>query len=252
MKKALLLDMEKRHKLLLVTPLGNEVKLGYISPCSNGFVLGVPEIKGIDTSHLTVINKEGLISSHITPQKNSQKERKSFPEINLREFSKTFQERAEQNLITPVPTNKLLEDVFYITQKFLDWVDSVVNTLFEKRTKSKEIIHVLNFKKLVEKIPQLSEELKKSPSSFFGICKTKEILEDASKIYGFTDSRLLVIDFENQLYYVDFFSITNFNPTLKQQEVSNPLSELYRSIGINQYMQEVEKKKILENLFSKT
>jgi len=244
--------MEKRHKLLLVTPSGNEVNLGYISPCSNGFVLGVPRIEGIDTSHLTIINKEGVLSSHITPQKNPQKKPKYFPEVNLEDFSKTFQERVEQKLVTLVPTDKLLEDVFYITQKLLDWIDFVWNTLSEKRISSKKVIHVLNFKKLLENLPQLIEELKQSPSSFLGICKTKEILEDTSKIYGFTDSRLLVTAFEYQLYYVDFSSIINFNPVLAQQEVSNPLTELYGSIGINQYMQEVEKKKILEKLLSKT
>lgn len=236
----------------MVTPSGSEVELGYLSPCLDGFVLGVPKIEGTDTSHLTIIQKEGMLSSHITPQDNSQKERKYFPKLNLGDFIKAFQEKAEKNIVIPVPTDKLLEDVFYITQKFVDWMDFVWSTLSEKRTSSKEIIHVLNFKKLVERIPQLVKELKKSPSSFFGICKTKEILEDSSKIFGITESKLLVMDFENQLYYVDFSSLLNFNPVLEKQELSTPLSELYNSMGINQYMQEVEEKKILDKLLSKT
>lgn len=243
--------MEKKHKLLLVTPSGMEFELGYISPCSNGFVLGVPRVEGVDTSHLTVITKDKILSSHITPQEHPQ-DRQCFPKVDLEDFTKTFQERVEQNLVSPVPTDQLSEDILYITQKFFDWIDSVWNTLYEKRTSPKNVIHILNFKKLLEKAPLLIEELQNSLASFFGICKAKEILEDTSKIVGVTNSRLFVIAFENQLYYTDFSFITNFNPVLEQQEVSNPLSEIYRGIGIHHYMQEVEKKKILEKLLSKT
>lgn len=243
--------MGKKHKLLLVTPSGREFELGFMSPCRNGYVLGVSQVEGVDTSHLTVTAKEGKLSSHITPQEHPQN-RRFFPQVNLEDFAKTFQEKVKQDLVSPLSTDQLSEEVIYVTQKFSDWLDSMKNTLYEKRTSSKEVVHVLNFKKLLEKLPQLIEELKNSPSSFFGMCKAKEILEGTSKILGLTKSGTLVIPVENQLYPADFSFIANFNPVLEQQEVSSPLSEIYRGMGIHQYMREVEKKKIVEKLLSKT
>lgn len=247
----LLVPMEKKHKLIVVTQSGEEIKLGFVSPSSDGFVLGVTKTEGIETSHLTVLGKDGVLSSHITPQDNLQKERKYFPNFNFKDLPKNLQEKLIQNAVTQVPKNKLLEDVLYITQKFNDWMDSFLSALYEKRTSRKEVIHMLNIKKFVEKAPRLVEELQQSPSSFIGTCKTKEILEDNSKIFGITNSRSLVIPIENQLYYFDFSFILNFNPVSEQQEISNPFSEIYESVGINQYLQEVEAKKILDKLLSK-
>lgn len=242
--------MEKKHKLLLVTPSGKEIKLGFLSPSRNGYVLGASRVEGIDTSHLTIISKEGNLSSHITPQEHRQNKR-YFPQVNIENLTRTFQEKVEQNLVSPLSTDQMSEDVVYVTQRFLDWLDSIKSALYEKRTSKKEIIHVLNFQKYLKKLPQIIEELKADPSLFIGECKAKEILEDPSKILGMTNSRLLVIPHENQLYHVDFSFIVNFNPVLEQQEVSSPLTEIYRGMGISEYMREVEKKKIVEKLLSK-
>jgi len=242
--------MEKKHKLLLVTPTGREIKLGYMSPSRNGVVLGASQVEGVDTSHLTVISKDEVLSSHITPQEHPQ-DRRYFPQVNLEDFSKTFQKLFDQKLLSPLPTDQLSEDVVYVTQRFFDWLDSIKSALYEKRTSKKEIIHVLNFQKYLKKLPQIIEELKADPSLFIGECKAKEILEDPSKILGMTNSRLLVIPHEKQLYHVDFSFIVNFNPVLEQQEVSSPLTEIYRGMGISEYMREVEKKKIVEKLLSK-
>ena len=242
--------MKKRHKLFLVTPSSREIKLGFMSPSRNGYVLGTPHVEGGDTSHLTIISKGETLSSHITPQEHPQN-RRYFPQVNLEDFIKTIQKKVEQNLASPLSTDQLSEEVAYVTQKFSDWLDLVKNTLYEKRTSPREVVHVLNFKKLLEKLPQLIEELKNSPSSFFGMCKAKEILEDTSKILGLTNSGLFVIPVENQLYHADFSFLPNFNPVLEQQDVSSPLSEIYQGMGISQYMREVEKKKIVEKLLSK-
>lgn len=242
--------MKKKHKLVVVTRSGKEYKLGFLSPCRNGYVLGTPRVKEVDTSHLTIISKEGILSSHITPQEHPQN-RRYFPQLNLEDFAKAFPKRVEQNLVSPLSTNQLSEQVMYITQKFFDWLDSLMNILFEERTSPKEVIHVLNFKRLVEEVPQLTEELKNSPSSFLGLCEAKEILKDNSKIYGLSNSRLLIIPFENKLYGVDFSLITNFVPTLEQEEISGPLAEVYESIGIPQYMRKMAKEKIVERLLSR-
>ena len=243
--------MEKKHKLLLITPSGKKIKLGYLSPTRNGFVLGASQVEGVDTSHLTVFAKGEVLSSHITPQEHPQ-DRQYFPDLNLKDFAKTIQRFFDPNLLSPLSTDRLSEEVTYVSQRFMDWLDSIKNALYEKRTSKKEIIHVLNFKQYLEKLPKIVEKFQESPSLFFGECKAKEILEDPSKILGLTSSRMFVIPLEDQLYLVDFFSIINFNPLLEQQEVSGPLSEVYRGMGISEYMREVEKKKIVEKLLSKT
>lgn len=243
--------MEKKHKLLLITPSGKEIKLGYLSPTRNGFVLGASQVEGVDTSHLTVFAKGEVLSSHITPQEHPQ-DRQYFLDLNLKDFAKTIQKLFDPNLLLPLPTDQLSEEVTYVSQRFMDWLDSIKKALYEKRTCKKEIIHVLNFKQYLEKLPKIVEKFQASPSLFFGECKAKEILEDPSKILGLTSSRMFVIPLEDQLYLVDFFSIINFNPLLEQQEVSGPLSEVYRGMGISEYMREVEKKKIVEKLLSKT
>jgi len=47
--------------------------------------------------------------------------------------------------------------------------------------------------------------------------------------------------------------LTNFNfvPTLEEQEISTPLGEIYRSIGVSEYIEEVQKKRFFEKLPSK-
>lgn len=246
--------MEKKEKLLLVTPSGEEISLGYLSPTRNGFVLGASQVEGVDTSHLTVFSKGEVLSSHITPQEHPQ-DRQYFPDLNLKDFAKTIQRFFDPNLLSPLSTDRLSEEVTYVSQRFMDWLDSIKNALYEKRTSKKEIIHVLNFKQYLEKLPKIVEEFQAefqaSPSLFFGQCKANEILDDPSKILGLTSSRMFVIPLEDQLYIADFSSFINFNPLLEQQEVSGPLSEIYRGMGISEYMREVRKKKIVEKLLSK-
>lgn len=245
-------EKKKRQKLVLIAPSGKEYTLGFMSPCRNGLVLGVPKVEEVDTSHLTVTFKGETLSAHITRQEYSEN-RQYFPPLSKRRIVKEFQTLIEQKLVSPLSTEQMSGKVLYVTQKFENWLNSIKNILYQERVTSKEVIHVLNFKQLLEKLPQLIEEFKKSPSSFLGLCKAKEILEDKSKIAAISDSRLFLIPFENQLYGVDFALLTNFSfkPSLEQQEISNPLAEIYRSMGIPQYMEEIETKKILEKLLSK-
>ncbi|MFX1513017.1 MAG: hypothetical protein ACFFCQ_10555 [Promethearchaeota archaeon] len=58
---------------------------------------------------------------------------------------------------------------------------------------------------------------------------------------------------KDQLYGVNLPLLTNFNfnPTLEEGEIAPPLNEIYRSIGIPQYIEEIEKKKFLEKILSK-
>jgi len=246
----------KRHRLYLITPSGKKCKLGFLSPCTNGIVLGTTEVKDVDTSHLTIIAKDGIVSSHVTPQKHEE-DRQHFPSMSKEEMVKKMkvltEDISEGRFISQLSKNQLSEEVLFVTEKFVAWLDSIKETLYEKRVSPKEVAHILNFQRLQRKIPQWIEELKESPQSFLGLCKAREILEDSSKSFGLSRSGLVVIPFENQLYSVDFSFLTNwsFTPNLEEQEISNPLAEIYESIGVPQYMKEVEEKRFLEKLLSK-
>jgi len=245
--------MEKKHKLIIIDPSGREHKLGFLSPCGNGFVLGTVEVEEADTSHLTVLSKGGKLSSHITPKKH-RSDRRYFRPMSMKEISEAVQRIVNENLISPLTGEHLSEQVFYITQKFINLYKSLKAILYEKKTLPREVIHIFNFKRAVEKMPEFTDEikcLKENPSSFLGLCQAREILEDDSKIFGFTNTKSIVIPFENELFLLDFSLISNFIPTSSQEEISTPLSEIYRCMGIPQYMQEIQEKKIIEKLLSK-
>lgn len=55
----------------------------------------------------------------------------------------------------------------------------------------------------------------------------------------------------NRLYLLDLAVLSNFISTSNQEEISNPLSEIYRTMGLPQYMQETQEKKIIEKLLLK-
>ena len=243
---------KKKHKLHLVSPSGEEYELGFLTPCRDGFVLGTPHTEGVDTSHLTIISKKGILSSHITSQEHPQ-DKRYFPPMSKEEIAQKTQALAEGNFISQLTPDQLSEDVMYMTQKFIDWFESLKDALYEKKISGKEVIHTLNFKRLLRKLPQLSKEFEKSPHSFLGLCKARELLEDSSKIFGMNSSGLIIVPFENQLYGVRFslFADFNFVPTLEEQEISTPLDEIYRSIGVSEYIEEVQKKRFFEKLLSK-
>jgi len=242
----------KKHKLYIITPSGEEHQLGFLTPCKDGFVLGTPHTEGIETSHLTTIFKRGLLSSHITPQDQVQ-DRQYFPPISKEKIVEKVKALTEENIISQLPTAQLSENVFYVTQKLLDWLESLINTLYEKKISLIEVIHILNFKKLLRNVPRYIEELKKSPYSFFGVCKAREILDDNSKVCGITESGLVITPLDDQLYCIDFSLFTSFSfvPTMEEKKVSTLFDEIYRSMGVSQYMEEVQKKRFLEKLFSK-
>jgi hypothetical protein len=229
---------KKKHKLYLISPSGKEYEIGFLSPCKDGFVLGARQIEGIETSHLTVISKKGTLSSHITRQDTTD-ERTYFRPMTKREIVEKIQFLKEEDFVSRLSARQLTEEVLYITQRLYDCFDSLLHAFYEERILAKEVIHILNFKRLVKRLPRFIQEFKESPYSFLGLCKAKDILNDISKIAGITSSGLLVIPLENKLYNVDLSMITNFNlvPTLPKQEVSNPFTEIGRAVGIPQYVE---------------
>lgn len=244
---------KRKHKLILISPKGEEYQVGFLSPCRDGFVLGTSQIKEGSTAHLTIIRKKGKISAHITPQQPLA-ERRWFPVTSVKEAAARFQSLVENKMVFQLSPEQLSEEVLYVTKKFGDWFDALIGAFYQERSSKKEVVHILNFKSLIEQIPQLIDELRESPQSFLGLCKAGDILRNKSIIAGFSNSKILIIPFENELIGVNFGVFTNFDfiPSISQSEISNPLTEFYQSIGIPQYLkEEVIEKKFLEKLLSK-
>jgi len=244
---------KRKHKLLVISPAGEEYQIGFLSPCKDGYVLGTSQIEKEESSHLTILRKKGTISAHITPQKPS-KERQYFLPLSVKEFAARFRSLLDNKMVFQLSQEQLSEDVMYVTTKFEDWLNALVKALFQKKTTKKEIVHILNFKNLYDQLPKLVDEFRTAPQSFFGLCKAKDMLKNNSIIAGVSDSKILIIPIEKELIGIDFRVFTNFDfiPSMDRSQLSNPLTEFYQSLGINQYIQqEVMAKKFLENLLSK-
>ena len=248
----MLMKRKKRHRLLLIAPNGEEYLIGFLSPCTDGFVLGTSKLSGEETSHLTIINKGGTVSAHITSQ-NLSKKRQYFLPSNVKEVSDRFKSLIDDKMVFQLSQHQLSEDVLYLTRKFEDWFNVLIKALFQKKTTKTEITHVVNLKKLFKQIPKLVEELRNSPQSFFGICKARDMFQHDA-IIGISNSKTLIIAVEKELIGVDFRVFTNFDftPSMDKSQLSSPITDFYQSLGINQYIQqEVMEKKFLENLLSK-
>jgi len=246
------MKQKRKHKLLLISPTGQTYQVGFLSPCRNGFVLGTSQIEQVDSSHLTIIRKKEKLSAHITAQKHPE-ERRYFLPISIIEVTKRFQSLIENKMVFRLSPEQLSEEVFYITEKMGYWYNALIKALYQKKRSKKEVAHILNFKRLIEQLPGLIDELKKSPQSFFGLCKAKDILKDTSIIAGFSRSRILVISLENELIGMDFrvFANFDFTPSMNRPEISNPLTDIYQSMGIPQYIREIQERRFLEKLLSK-
>src|SRR4030042_6111605 len=189
---------KKKEKLILISPSGKEYQIGFLSPCPDGFVLGTSQAKKEEGSHLTILRKKGTISAHITSQKLS-KERQYFLPFSVKEFTARFQLLLDNKMVFQLSQEQLSEDVMYVTTEFEKWYNALVRALFQKKTTKREIIHVLNFKSLFDKLPKLVDRLKNSPNSFFGLCKAKEMLTNYSIIAGVSKSKILIIPMEKEL-----------------------------------------------------
>jgi hypothetical protein len=244
---------KKKHKLCLISPSGKEYEIGFLTPCTDGYVMGTSQIEKKESSHLTILRKKGSISAHITPQELS-KERQYFPFASVKEFAARFRTLVDNKMVFQLSREQLSEDVMYVTRKFEDWFNAIIKALFQKKTTKKEIVYILNFKNFLDMLPKLVDELRTTPQSFFGLCKAKDILKTDSIVGGISNSRILIIPIENRLIGIDLKVFTNvdFMPSMDRSQINSPLTELYQSLGISQYIrQEVVEKKFLENLLSK-
>jgi hypothetical protein len=243
--------MKKKHKLVLIAPSGKEYKLGFLAPSKDGFIIGTPKLKEIDTSHLTVYKKDETILAHITPQEGEEEPR-YFEPLEFKRIEKRLPELFDKKSINPIDSEEMSNKALYITKKFEKWYNTVQSIVYQKKISSKIVIHILNFKNLMEKAPPLVQEFTKSPSSYLGICKISQILENESIILGITETGLVIVPFEGKLYSVNFSKLTSFSfkPNLNEEKISTPLDEILQGMGLPQYFEEVEKKRFLEKLLS--
>ena len=244
--------MKKKQKLVLIAPSGKEYKLGFLAPSKDGFVIGTPKLEGIDTSHLTIYKKDETILAHITPQEG-EKDPRYFEPLEFKRIKDNFQKIFEDKFINPITSKEMSNKVLYITQKFETWYNTIQAIVYQKKISSKTVIHILNIKNLIEKAPPLVQEFTKSPSSYLGMCKISQILENESIILGITEKGLVIVPFEGRVYSVNFSMLTSFNfkPNLEGEQVSAPIDEIFQSMGLPQYIEEIENKKFLEKLLSK-
>jgi len=168
----------------------------------------------------------------------------------MHEIVRRYQSFIENQLVIPFSEEQLSQNIVYFTRKFLNLLDSLKRAIYQKRTTKKEKTHILNFKRAAEKAPRLFKKMTDSPQSFFGVCRAEDLLKDKLKIAGMTDSKIIVIRYRRKVYGINFSDLMAFNlsPSANLQEARSPLTEIYKSFGISQYMQELERKKFLEKL----
>lgn len=159
----------------------------------------------------------------------------------------------EKDMIHPLTQAQTSENVLYVTQKFVDWLDSLKDAIYQKKILPNEIIHILDFQRLIKRLPVLDDEFKQSPQSFLGLCKAYEMLKDHSKILAINDSKILIVPYRGRLYGINlsFFLGFSFDPTMNQKEISGPLAEISHGLGIPQYIAEVQNRDFFQKLLSK-
>lgn len=239
----------KKEKFVLIAPNGEEYLIGFLTPCSDGLVLGTAQGQG-NRSHLTVLNKDEVLSAHITSQ-NSLQRPEYFPPLSLKEMKNGLQSLVDNKMIFQLSREQLSEEVFYLTEKFKEWFDDLTGALFHKETRNGCLIYFVDFKRLFDELPDLINRLRTSPKSFFGVCKAEYILSDSSIAVGISNSGLLILPIEKELIGIDVRAFVNFEftPASDKSQFASPLNEIYQSMGINQYIKrEVIEKQFLEKL----
>ncbi len=242
----------KKEKLIIVSPSGEKVTVGFLSRCTDGFVLGTPKVGEKSPPHLTILKKDGEISSHITHQDNSAKTQ-WFPPSTTKDISAKIQELIDQKIIFQMTPDQLPEKIIYLTQKLADLYNQFLKTLYHKEETKKYFLHVIDFQKVIEVVPAFIQELKQNPNAYLGICQPQDFLQDDSKIVGITESGLLIIHDENDLVglRLNVLMGANFMGMPTPFEGKGVFQEVYQSLGVPQYFQqEIIEKRYLENLFN--
>ena len=237
---------------MVISPSGKQYEVGFLSPCTDGVIIGTTQIGNEPHSHLTILNKDDELSSHITPQNRLAKSQ-WFPPMTTNDLSIRVQTLLERKIIYQLSEEEQTEQVMYITQKLAEWYNTLIQAIYYQKVSKKEVIHVIDIKKGIETMPKLIETLKTSFGDFLGSCKANELLSDKTKIVGITNSKKLIIPIDGSLIGIDLnaFLGTNFVPSTFPIQANNPLTDVFDSLGVPQYIQqEIVEKRYLEKLFS--
>lgn len=127
---------KKKHLLLLIDPSGQKYEIGFLSPCKDGFVLGTPQIRKSESSHLTILNKRNTLSAHITPQKTL-REKQYFPPLSIKEFSSRLESLLSNKLVFKLSQEQLSEDIMYVTIKLKNGSTRLSRPCSKRRQKKK-------------------------------------------------------------------------------------------------------------------
>lgn len=242
----------KTEKIVVISPSGKEITLGFVSRCTDGFVMGIPKIGDESPPHLTVLKKDGKISSHITYQDFSAKPQR-FPPMTTDELAAKVQELIDKNIVFQLTPEELPEKIIFLTRKWVEWFNIFMAALYRKEVSKKGLTHILDLRKALDLFPSFIEDLKQNPSDFVGLCQGKDFAGDSSKIFGFSESGLLIFQTDGQLIGMRLNDLlgANFMGIPTQFEGRGAFSDVYQSFGVPQYLQqEVFEKKYLENLFA--
>ena len=214
--------------------------------------LGPPQIGDTSPSHLTILKKNGKVTSHITYQHHTAK-RQWFPLMTTNELSAKFQALIDQKIVFQLTPEEQSKKVVFLTQKLEDWFNSLMAALYQQEVSEKQVLHILNIKNMVKMLPTLIQEIKEKPEDYFGRCLAKELLQDNSKVLGLSESGLLIIPAENELIGIHVKDLLggNFVGAPTGLQGNNALSDVYESLGLPQYFQEeILENKFLEKIFS--
>lgn len=105
----------------------------------------------------------------------------------------------EQKIILQLTPEHQSQNVLFITQKTIDWFNALMAALYQKEVSKKQVLHIINIKKVLEMLPVLFQEIKEKPNEFFGICKASEILTDPTKVLEISEAGLLFLAIDNTL-----------------------------------------------------
>ena len=135
------------------------------------------------------MKKSGEISSHITHQDHAAN-RQWFPPMKTNDLSAKFQTLIDNKIVFEATPEDLPLKIVFLTQKFADWFDNLMSTLYRKEISEKYVLHILDIKNVLEMFPTFIKELKQNPNDFVGVCEGRDFLNDKSKILGFCESGL--------------------------------------------------------------
>ena len=110
-----------------------------------------------------MMKKDGEVSSHITYQDHALPAQ-WFPPMTTNDLSARFQGLIDKKIIFEATPEDLPVKMLFLTQKFADWFDRFMATLYRKEVSEKYLLYILDTKNMFEMLPTFIQELKQNPT----------------------------------------------------------------------------------------